>query len=177
MRQLIRVSRAFSLYGCIKGDASEHTQVCIFTGWAGWVTSGPKKKNILHYSSTFPQNTFYLLSSSQVFQWTQNRTSMNHLVNSKTCCQPSTVMITVLLWVSIVIQTASVFFHHRFTFLKSKKKVSTQTHSGDSANYSAWLVLSIIFWVRKEGMSLWICLDWVKLWLLWASVFVSWSWA
>lgn len=124
-----------------------------------------------------PQNTFYLLSSSQVFQWTQYRTSMNHLVNSTTCCQPSTVTITVLLGVSVVIQTASVFFHHRFSFLKSKKKVSSQTHSGDSANYTAWLDLSIIFWVRKEGMSLWICLDWVMLWLLWASVFVSWAWA
>lgn len=170
-----RVSWAFSLHGCIKGDATEHTKVFIYR--VGRMSHIRSKKNILYYSSTFPQNTFFLLSSSQVFQWTQNRTSMNHLVNSTTCCQPSTVMLTVLLWVSVVIKTASVFFHHRLAFLKRKFRLRLMMLSGDSANYSAWLGLSIIFWVRKEGMTLWICLDWVKLWLLWASVFVSRAWA
>lgn len=176
-----RVSWAFSLHGCIKGDATEHTKGCLSTGWAGWVTSGPKKHSILQFHIP-PKHLFppFILPSFPV-NTEQNlyepSCELNNLLPAFNSDAHSAFVSFRCYCYSLVRKTASVFFHHRLAFLKRKFWLRLMMLSGDSANYSAWLVLSIIFWVRKEGMTLWICLDWVKLWLLWASVFVSRAWA
>lgn len=157
VRQVIKESlEPFSLYVFIMGDVTERTKV--FTYRVGRMSHITLTKKTNRFTS-FPKHGF-LPSSCQVFPNRTTEAVREHPVNFTACCTPSAMM-SVFLFEFPLSHKLPQYFSNAAWSDFSQREVQADTRMllfGDAANYSARSALSVIFWVSKDGMLLWICL-------------------